>query len=94
MTASDQVKVTYDARGDVLYIARQVAEAVRGVEDPHGIVWRYDEAGDVIGATILDFAGMWADRKSFVVEEVATRFDIPARQATLALSDAMAHGVH
>jgi len=47
--------MTYDRDSDVLYISARQTFAARGVEDSHGVVWRYNPAEDLIGVTVVDF---------------------------------------
>jgi len=45
----------YDARGDVLYLnVGEPRPAARGLETPEGHAIHYDEAGAVIGLTLLN----------------------------------------
>jgi uncharacterized protein YuzE len=73
--------VTYDPRGDVLYISARKIAASRGVEDKFGIVWRYGPDGELIGATIVDFFDLWSDKGEVLAGELARHFGIPEPQA-------------
>lgn len=65
--------VSYDGRADVLYITRKSASGVRGTEDRFGIVWRYDQGGELIGATIMDFNERWFANQEELAEALAGR---------------------
>lgn len=81
MASSKSFVVTYDNRADVLYIVTRKAEASRGVEDAHGIVWRYGPGGELIGATIVDFVDLWSGRSEALADELAREFNIPRLKA-------------
>lgn len=81
--------VVYDAGSDVLYISRRREPATRGVEDPHGIVWRYGGDGELIGATVLDFNDYWSDRRPALAEELSRHFHVSAPQAMGAVERAI-----
>ena len=81
MTKSVSFNVAYDARTDVLYITARREPSSRGIEDSHGIVWRYGENGDLIGATVVDFVEIWSDNDEGLATELASHFDIPQPQA-------------
>lgn len=74
-------RVVYDAGSDVLYISTRREAAARGIEDANGIVWRYDGAGALIGATVVDFHDRWVDHTSKLAEEISRHFHIPVPQA-------------
>lgn len=47
--------VTYDHRGDTLYVSFDVRRsATKTIENPAGVLRRYD-GDDLIGVTVLDF---------------------------------------
>jgi len=81
--------VTYDRRADTLYISTQRAAAARGVEDSHGIVWRYGPDGVLIGATIMDFGDLWSDKPEELATELAKRFDMPRAQTMIVVERAL-----
>ncbi|HVL71894.1 MAG TPA: hypothetical protein VM434_08420 [Beijerinckiaceae bacterium] len=81
MLNASSLLAVYDRSADVLYITRRREAAGRGVEDPNGIVWRYGGAGDVIGATVLDFGETWFDRRAQLAGEIARGFAISPSQA-------------
>jgi uncharacterized protein YuzE len=78
--------VTYDEDADVLYITKCHDAAARGVEDENGIVWRYDRAGEVLSATIMDFRELWRARYEELAEELSRGLHIPTPQARTVLS--------
>jgi len=92
MPRSVSFNVAYDARTDVLYISARMEHMSRGMEDPYGIVWRYGADGELIGATIVDFRELWGDRPEALAREIATRFDIPERQALNVVEHALESG--
>lgn len=69
---------TYDERGDVLYLQagdrREVAESL-GTPEGHAV--RYDDAGKVIGITIIN-AGWLLDRDDKISITIPERVDISA----------------
>jgi uncharacterized protein YuzE len=70
--------VTYDSASDVLYISTVKVAAARGVEDEHGILWRYAGNGELIGVTILDYRDLWYGRRRELAREMARKFHVPA----------------
>lgn len=80
--------VLYDRDSDVLYISTRQVPAIRGIEDAQGIVWRYDSAGDLIGATVVDYYDQWSTKKHELMQKIATKFDIPEKVAEAALNHA------
>jgi hypothetical protein len=87
--SSFKFTVSYDANSDVLYVTGRTEPAARGVEDSHGIVWRYSAGGDVISATIMDFHDIWASQPDALAMEIAKRFDIPRPQAQVVVDHAL-----
>ena len=70
--------VTYDSEGDVLYISARQEPATKGIEDRCGILWRYDNSGALIGATVLDFnAFWWSDRRAKLTKHLSSAFAMP-----------------
>lgn len=89
MTDISSFSVAYDRRADVLYIAEVNRSASRGVEDRFGIVWRYDEDGRLIGATVMDFIESWSDDPSALAEKIAERFKMPVAHAGVIVKRAL-----
>jgi uncharacterized protein YuzE len=89
MPKSVSFNVAYDARADVLYITVRREAAGKGVEDQHGIVWRYGRDGDLIGATVVDFVDIWGSRGDALAAELASHFDIPEAQALNVIEHAL-----
>lgn len=57
------VQATYDARGDVLYLAVGPSRKdVRYRDDDTGILIRVASDGLTVGVTVEDFAYVWRDR--------------------------------
>ncbi len=84
--------VTYDSGADVLYITKRRDVAVRGVEDENGIVWRFDQLGEVLSATIMDFKESWEAKQPELASELSRGFHIPALQAETVISYALGEG--
>jgi hypothetical protein len=81
--------VTYDRDGDVLYLSVRRDRAARGVEDRNGIVWRYNSSGDLLGATIVDFAYLWNGNRGQIAKAIAKKFEIPTAKAEVVLDHAI-----
>jgi uncharacterized protein YuzE len=86
--------VAYDAETDVLYISQRNDNAVRGVEDQSGIVWRYASDGKLIGAIIMDFLEIWGHNQSQLASRLSKNFHIPANHAANVIESAMDHRRH
>ena len=82
-------QVSYDTIADVLYITVRKEPAASGVEDCHGIVWRYDSNGELIGATVVDFYDEWYSKQVELTQEISRHFHIPAPQAKIIVEKAM-----
>jgi uncharacterized protein YuzE len=89
MSRVNSFNVTYDRDGDVLYISKRHVPASRGIEDQHGIVWRYDSEGELIGATVIDFYHRWFGDKDRLAAELSRGFEIPKPQARVVLDHAL-----
>ena len=77
---------TYDARGDVLYLhagERQAAADALGTPEGHAI--RYNDAGDVIGITIVN-ARWLLERDGKITISIPERVDVSADALAPALS--------
>ena len=72
--------ISYDRRADVLYIA-DGNEAARGVQDKHGIIWRYNKNDAAVGATIMDFREEWEKIPDVLSSLISNRIGLPARYA-------------
>jgi uncharacterized protein YuzE len=48
-------KLKYDASADVLYISTNADIAAVHAVSSGNVIWRYDEDGDVVGVTVMDF---------------------------------------
>ncbi len=88
MTDVSSFTVSYDRRADTLYITQRV-DAARGVQDKFGIIWRYDNNGCLIGATVMDFRELWAADPRELVERLAEKFDLPIPQASVIIYKAL-----
>lgn len=89
MSEIKNLNVTYDRGSDVLYITKQKTPAVHGVEDQYGIVWRYNSAGDLIGAIVVDFLDVWLNRRPLLEAEISRHFHIPHSHAMVVVDHAM-----
>lgn len=77
---------TYDDRGDVLYLhvgERQVAADSLGTPEGHAV--RYDDAGDVIGVTIVDVQWL-LDRDGKLTITIPQRITVSASDLAPALA--------
>ena len=73
--------VIYDSGSDVLYISTRKETAIRGIEDKHGIVWRYAANDELIGVTMIDFRSGWSNRQIELAREISFRFNISLQRA-------------
>jgi len=89
MSGISSFNVTYDRDGDVLYISKRKIPAARGIEDKFGIVWRYDNDGELIGATIVDFYERWFKDKDALAVRLSSEFHITPPQARVVLDHAL-----
>ena len=83
--------VAYDRDSDVLYISSRRAPAARGVEDAQGIVWRYDNSGELIGITVVDFYDRWYLHQSELARQISEGFHIAKRQAEKVIEHALSN---
>ena len=77
---------TYDERGDVLYLhvgERQPAADSLGTPEGHAV--RYNEAGEVIGVTIINTRWL-LDRDGKITIKIPERVDVSADALAPALS--------
>lgn len=77
---------TYDDRGDVLYLHvgdRQAAADSPGTPEGHAV--RYNDAGEVIGVTIVN-ARWLLDRDGKITITIAKRIDVTADALAPALA--------
>ena len=89
MSNMKSFNVAYDETSDVLYISTRKEPATRGIEDRHGIVWRYAADGELIGATIIDFQDIWSERQTDLARELSSHFDVPQQKAEIVLEHAL-----
>lgn len=96
MTESDKpdkmtitFNVSYDRRTDVLYISTVQGGGSDARMDKQGIVWRYDEAGELVGATIMDFYDRWGSQQPKLVAKLSKRFHLPEPQASVVVDHAL-----
>ncbi len=88
MNRNSGIHLTYDEDGDVLYIEKSREVAARGTEDEEGIVWRYNDANVLIGATVLAFREVWSKDRSRLAGQLSARFQIPIDLARDSVNDA------
>jgi uncharacterized protein YuzE len=89
MSAVRSFNVQYDKDSDVLYISSRDAPASKGIEEPQGMVWRYDPRGDLIGLTLINFHDYWRLRRPELVHDISIKFEMPAPQAEHLLDRAL-----
>ncbi|MGD1035750.1 MAG: DUF2283 domain-containing protein [Roseiarcus sp.] len=89
MTNMKSFNVLYDRDSDVLYVSSRSVVAARGIEEPAGVVWRYDKEGTLIGVTIINFYDYWYSRRPQLAREMSIKFEIPAKQAERVLDHAL-----
>ena len=90
MTEMKGFSVSYDAKADVLYIAKRLAQASKGREDSVGIVWRYDGEGQLIGATVMDFHDHWSEHRHALAMKISDGFHISPIHAEVVVDQAFA----
>lgn len=78
----------YDRRADVLYLFTDRNRPAIAKEDSMGIVWRYADNFELVGATIIDFHEIWSDRMAELAEALANQFHLPRQRAAKALEAA------
>lgn len=87
--------VTYDKRADVLYLNSKVGGGADSRLDKLGILWMYDDDGDLVGATILNFYDRWFSNPTDLAEKLSKRFHLPVPQTNTVLDKAFSlHGTH
>ena len=79
MPKQTRFTASYDRKVDTLYISTQEA-AERGVAEG-ACIWRYDEAGHLVGVTIMDFHEIWQAGSDTLSKEVAERLELPLQLA-------------
>lgn len=78
----------YDRRADVLYLFTDRNAPATAREDAMGIVWRYADDSELVGATIIDFHEIWSGRRAELTDALASHFRLPRRRAAKALEAA------
>jgi uncharacterized protein YuzE len=64
----ETLRVSYDTKGDVVYLSFGEPRAAIGVEAQNGVVVRFDEeTGDIVGATIIDFSKRFKNEPDNIV---------------------------
>jgi len=84
------MRVSYDKAADVLYVTTRPGVPARSDEGAEpGVIWRYEiSSGELIGATILDFAHYWSgDRFSDLADALADKFHLSKSDAREALAN-------
>lgn len=78
---------TYDDRGDVLYlhVGERAAAAADSLGTPEGHAVRYNDAGEVIGVTIIN-ARWLLDRDGKITITIPERIDVSADALAPALT--------
>lgn len=88
--------VTYDRRADVLYITTRAGGGDDArLDNKHGIVWTYDDDGELVGATIMNFFHRWSANQKDLTARISKRFHLPETQADVVLGRAFSsRGTH
>jgi hypothetical protein len=95
MSTTPSFNVTYDHADDVVYLTTNHGlsargYAARGIEDQDGILWRYDDSGALIGATVVGLRERWSRDQSRLASEISRRFDISGIEARRLVDSAFA----
>lgn len=88
--AKKVMRVSYDRVADVLYVTTRPGVPARSDEGKEpGVIWRYEiTSGELIGATILDFAHYWSgERFSELADALAEKFHLSRSDARAALTN-------
>jgi uncharacterized protein YuzE len=88
MSNASSFNVLYDRDSDVLYISKRSEAAGKGIESPHGVVWRYNINGELIGVTVIDYHDRWNTKQTELISAIADRFNIPQSAARRVLDHA------
>ncbi len=83
------LSVFYDRGGDVLYVTRRADRAAKKRRGPDGIFWRYDEQGEAISATVLDYESFWSHHLAQLISNISGKMHVPPLVAQLAVIDAV-----
>ena len=78
-------QVTYDRKGDVLYLSAEHSAGVEARLGRNGMVWRYDRDGALVGVTVMDFRERWPADRETLTARIAKRLAMPTRQASAML---------
>jgi hypothetical protein len=91
LTSAAALSISYDRDSDVLYVSTRADVPALSEEEKPGLLWRYDpESGDLIGVTIVDFGTFWSRRRSELIADFASRFQMSPEEARRALDSAVA----
>jgi len=85
-----ELHTRYDRRADVLYLFTDENSPAVACEDELGIVWRYVNGRHLVGATVIDFHELWADRLDELASALAKGFRLPAKRTEKVLAKAYA----
>jgi uncharacterized protein YuzE len=88
--AEKVMRTSYDKVADVLYVTTRPGVPARSDEgEEPGVIWRYEiDSGELIGATILDFAHYWSgERFSDLVDALADKFGLSRADTRKALTN-------
>ncbi|WP_265518997.1 DUF2283 domain-containing protein [Nitratireductor luteus] len=81
--------VSYDRRTDVLYISTRPQDGTDARIDRSGIVWRYDDAGQLVGVTVMHFFDRWGADTETLAGKLSKRFHLPPQQANKVVDHAL-----
>lgn len=76
----------YDRMADVLYLYTDRNAPAMACEDERGIVWRFRDNDEVVGATIIDYHELWGNRVQELARALAERFHVSTGSAARALA--------
>lgn len=78
----NNLRVSYDRVGDVLYILKRNVRATRNQEEQPGLVFRYDvKDNNPVGATIVDYREYWSGQQDVLASTLAQFLRIPKEEA-------------
>jgi hypothetical protein len=89
MTSDSDFEAMYDGFSDVLFLSVGRQSAASTTEDSRGILWRYNAANAIIGATVVDFAGLWSRQRARLTSYLALHLPLSQTAVELAIEGAL-----
>lgn len=84
---TNNVQMSYDAEGDVLYISKQNAVPAFSEEEEDGLLFRYAISDDTpCGVTVIAFRAGWSSHEEALAQRVSDFLKVPALEAARALA--------